>query len=69
VEDRLHWRLDVLFGDDASRIRKGHGPAIMTTIRHLCMNLFEQEPTAMSLAKKRRKASWCDDYRAKVIFS
>ncbi len=69
VENLLHWRLDVVFGDDASRIRKGNGPAIMTTVRHLCMNLFEQEPTAMSLAKKRRKAAWNDDYRAKVLFS
>ena len=26
----LHWRLDVVFRDDASRIRKGNAPAIMT---------------------------------------
>ena len=69
VENPLHWRLDVVFGDDASRIRKGHGPAIMTSIRHLCMNLFERESSSMSLAKKRRKAAWNDDCRAKVIFS
>jgi len=58
VENPLHWRLDVVLGDDASRIRKGNGPAIMTSIRHLCMNLFEQESTSMSLAKKCRKAAW-----------
>ncbi|MCP5018021.1 MAG: ISAs1 family transposase, partial [Ketobacter sp.] len=69
VENPLHWRLDVILGDDASRIRKGNSPAIMTSIRHLCMNLFECENSSMSLAKKRRKAAWSDDYRAKVIFS
>ncbi len=42
---------------DASHIRKGNGPAIMTSIRHLCMNLFESESSSMSLAKKRRKAA------------
>ena len=68
VENRLHWRLDVVFGEDASRIRKGHAPAIMTAIRHLCMNLFEHEPSKLRLAQKRRKAAWDDDYRAKVIF-
>ncbi len=68
VENRLHWRLDVTFGDDASRIRKGQAPAIMTSVRHLCMNLFEQEGSAFSLPKKRRKAAWNDDYRAKVVF-
>jgi len=32
------------------------------------MNLFEQEPSSLSLTKKRRKAAWNDDYRAKVVF-
>ncbi len=68
VENRLHWRLDVLFNEDASRIRKGHAPAIMTTIRHLAMNLFEQEASKLRLSQKRRKAAWNDDYRANVVF-
>jgi hypothetical protein len=51
------WRFDVTFGDDASCIRKGNGPAIMTTIRQLCLHLFEREPSSLSLAKKRRKAA------------
>jgi len=68
VENRLHWRLDVILGEDASRIRTGHAPAILTSIRHLCMNLFEQEPSKLRLAQKRRKAAWNDDYRAKVVF-
>ena len=68
VENRLHWRLDVVFGDDASRIRKGNAPAIMTSIRHLSMNLFEREPSSMRLSQKRRKAAWNDGYRAKVVF-
>ena len=43
VENPLHWRLDVVMGDDASRIKKNNGATIMTSIRHLCMNLFECE--------------------------
>ena len=69
IENPLHWRLDVVLGDDASRIRKGNAPAIMTSIRHLCMNLFERASSSLSLAKKRRKAAWNDDFRSKVIFS
>ncbi len=68
VENRLHWRLDVVFNEDASRTRKGNAPAIMTAIRHLCINLFEQEPSTRRLSEKRREAAWNDDYRAKVIF-
>jgi predicted transposase YbfD/YdcC len=68
IENRLHWRLDVVFDEDASRIRKGNAMAILTSIRHLCMNLFEQEPSKLRLAQKRRKAAWNEDYRAKVVF-
>ncbi len=68
VENPLHWRLDVIFGDDASRI-KGNAATIMTSIRHLCLNLFQQEASSLSLAKKKRKAAWNDAYRAKIMFS
>ncbi|MCB2261505.1 MAG: ISAs1 family transposase, partial [Candidatus Thiosymbion ectosymbiont of Robbea hypermnestra] len=68
VENRLHWRLDVVFREDANRIRRGNTPAIMTAIRHLCLNLFEQEPSSRRLAQKRRQAAWDDDYRAQVVF-
>lgn len=68
VENPLHWRLDVIFGDDASRIKKDNGAAVLTSLRHLCMNLFEQEDSNISLAKKRRKATWNDQFRGKVVF-
>lgn len=68
VENPLHWRLDVILGDDSSRI-KGNAATIMTSIRHLCMNLFQQESSVLSLAKKKRKAAWSDAYRTKVMFS
>jgi predicted transposase YbfD/YdcC len=64
VENRLHWQLNVVFNEDASRIRKGNAPAIMTSLRHLCINLFEQEPSSLGPTKRRRKAGWNDDYRA-----
>ena len=68
VENPLHWRLDVIFGDDSSRI-KGNAATIMTSVRHLCMNLFQREPSSLSLAKKKRKATWSDAYRSKVMFA
>jgi hypothetical protein len=65
---RGHWRLDVLFDEDASRIRKDHAPAIMTTISHLAINLFEQDASKLRLSQNRRKTAWNDDYRAKILF-
>ena len=69
IENTLHWRLDVTLSEDASRIRKGNGPAMMTCIRHLCINLFEREGSKLSLPKKQNKAAWDDEYRAKVLFA
>lgn len=69
IENHLHWRMDVLLREDASRIRKGNAPAIMTSIRHLVLNLFQKETSKLSLAKKRRLAAWEGDYRTKVLFA
>lgn len=62
IENRRHWRLDVWFHEDANRIRRGNAPTIMTTIRHLCLG--DADSSRGSLAKKRRQASWNDNYRA-----
>lgn len=67
IENRLHWRLDVIFREDDNRIRKGNAAAIMTTIRHVCMNLFQEEPSKLSMKKKMNKAAWNDSYRAKLL--
>jgi predicted transposase YbfD/YdcC len=69
IENRLHWRLDVVFREDENRIRKGNAPAIMTAIRHLCLNLFQHEPSKLSIKKKRLKAGWDDDFRGNVVFA
>lgn len=69
IENTLHWRMDVVLRDDAGRIRKGSVPSIMTSIRHLVLNLFQKEPSKLSLPKKRRMAAWDGDFRAKVLFA
>ena len=69
IENSLHWRMDVVLREDASRIRKGNAPSIMTSIRHLVLNLFQKEPSKLSLAKKRKMAAWDGDFRSKVLFA
>ena len=68
IEKILHWRMDVVHREDASRILKGNAPGIMTSIRHLVLNLFQKEPSKLSLAKKRKMAAWDSDFRCKVLF-
>ena len=44
IENSLHWVLDVVFGDDQSRLRKGHGARTMAIVRHFAINLVRSAP-------------------------
>jgi hypothetical protein len=40
VESKLHWTLDVTFGEDASRKRKDHAPRNYSLIRKFGLNII-----------------------------
>jgi predicted transposase YbfD/YdcC len=44
VENQLHWTLDVVFAEDQSRLRKGHGARNMAVVRHFAINLVRTAP-------------------------
>lgn len=44
VENQLHWCLDVAMGEDASRVRKDHGPRNLAVIRRHALNLLRANP-------------------------
>ena len=69
IENRLHWRLDVVMREDDCRIRKDNSPAILAMLRHMSLNLFEKTPSKLSLKQKRFKAALSDDFRQQVVFS
>jgi predicted transposase YbfD/YdcC len=39
IENQLHWVLDVVFAEDQSRLRKGHGARNMAVARRFAVNL------------------------------
>src|SRR5262249_8633970 len=39
IENRLHWQLDVSFGEDAARNRKDNGPANIAVIRRRALDV------------------------------
>lgn len=61
VENTLHWRLDVVFNEDHSRVRKDHAPLNMAMIRHLTLNMLQRAKSlfkGVSLKALRKKAGW-----------
>ncbi len=68
IENSLHWVLDIAFREDESRVRKGHGPENLATMRHMALNLLRQETSAKVGIKARRlKAGWDENYLLKVL--
>jgi predicted transposase YbfD/YdcC len=57
IENQVHWVLDVVFHEDASRIRNGNEPQNMAVVRHMALNLLRQEPSKGSLKAKRFRAA------------
>lgn len=68
IENRLHWQLDVTFGEDQSRIRKGHADANFSILRRTALSLLKNNHTLkVGVKNKRLAAGWCDDYLAQVL--
>lgn len=67
IENRVHWVLDVSFGEDRSRIRKRHGPENVSVLRRIAMNLVRQDKRRGSLRQKRKRAGWDDTYREEIL--
>lgn len=69
IENRLHWVLDVTFGDDQSRLRKGHGARNMATVRHFALNLVRAAADKRSIKSRRKLAGWSPNYLNGILSS
>ena len=67
IENRLHWVLDVVFDEDQSRLRTGHGARNMAVVRHFAINLVRQAKDNKSIRLRRKLAGWDQDYLASIL--
>jgi predicted transposase YbfD/YdcC len=69
IENNLHWCLDVVLGEDQSRIRSRNGAANITQGRKLALSLLkrEQSRSGKSIVKKRKIAAWVPDYAFDIL--
>jgi predicted transposase YbfD/YdcC len=69
IENKLHWVMDVHFGEDQSRARSGYAAQNLATLRRLALNLLKHEPKKRSLRGKQLDAGWDNAYLLKVLGS
>jgi predicted transposase YbfD/YdcC len=69
IENGCHWVLDVTFGEDNSRIRRGHGAHNFSTLRQMALTVLKRESTKISIRKKRIRAGFNDLFREQVLAS
>ena len=65
---RLHWCLDVQFGDDYARARSGHVAHNLALVRHMALNLIRLDASIKtSIKTKRLLAATSDEFRATLL--
>ncbi len=63
IENKLHWQLDVTYGEDSSKTRKDNGPENLSILRRCTMNLIKADTKTKAGVKNRRaKAGWSRRY-------
>jgi len=68
VENSLHWSLDIAFREDDSRVRSGHAPANLATMRRLALSLIKQDThRKIGIKASRKRAGWDMEYIIKLL--
>ena len=68
IENKLHWVLDVTFGEDQSRKRQKFAAENFNTISKIALTLLSNDTTLRKSKKKKRMAAALDSsYREKLL--
>ena len=66
--ESMHWILDVVFGEDKSRIRNGSGTENFSALRKFVISLLKRDKSNGSLIGKRKRAAWNTEFLEKLLF-
>ena len=70
IERRLHWMLDVCFGEDDCMVRKDNAPQNLSLLKKIVLNLIRADKTdeaKANLRHKRKRAARDDDIRMRML--
>jgi predicted transposase YbfD/YdcC len=68
IENKLHWALDVSFGEDLDRKRQQNSAQNFSLLNRIALNLLRQDKTTkLGIKGKRLKAGWDNNYLLKLL--
>lgn len=67
IENRLHWVLDVILGEDRARNRTDHGPENIAILRKIALNLLQSHPQKASIRRKIKRAGWENNFLLSLL--
>lgn len=68
VENKLHWHLDVSFGEDLCKVRTDHAAENFSLGKKMALNLLKADTTEkLGVPNKRKLAGWSPEYLLKIL--
>jgi len=69
IENSQPWRLDVIFGEDDSRIQQRNAQANFALLRKLALSLLKRQPGTESIRRKRLAAAYDTSFLEEILSS
>jgi predicted transposase YbfD/YdcC len=69
IENRLHYMLDVVYREDACRVRKDYSPRTLALIRKIALTVARSDKESKTSVRGRvQQMAWSEDYLESLLF-
>jgi predicted transposase YbfD/YdcC len=69
IENRLHYMLDVVYREDASRVRRNYSPRTLALIRKIALTIARSDKESKTSIRGRvQQMAWSEDYLESLLF-
>jgi predicted transposase YbfD/YdcC len=69
IENRLQYMLDVIYREDACRVRKNYSPQTLALIRKIALTIARSDKESKTSVKGRvQQMAWSEDYLESLLF-
>jgi len=69
IENRLHYMLDVIYREDACRVRKDYSPRTLALIRKIALTIARSDKESKTSVRGRvQQMTWSEDYLESLLF-